>query len=465
MAMGRRSGGQQQDLFISAAALPKSLGHVFYRKLNQLLAEAGFDRWVEALCEPHYAKKGRPSVAPGVYFRMLLVGYFEGIQSQRGIAWRCADSLSLREFLGTPLSEDTPDHSSLSYIRERLPEDVHQAVFDWVLKVAKEKRLFKGKTVAVDSSPLEANAAMKSIVRRDTGEDWKEYVTKLMKEDGVIEKDATPSDEEVRRFDKGRKNKTVSNEDWESETDPEARITRMKDGTTHLAYKAENVVDLDTNLLLAAVVYYGNQADTATLEDSLNHAQTNQREAGSDAVIENVAADKGYHGGETLETLAEHTPYRTYIPEPKRKRKGKRNWKDRSVAERKAVEANRRRMKGQRGKKLQRLRSEKVERTFAHLLETGGARRTWLRGIDKVRKRYSLAAAAHNLGVLMRSLFGIGTPRSLQQFRTDLEKVLSSLYLAYTAVRRWIGITDAFRKPMLDLTRATTAPWLAVLAL
>lgn len=461
MAMGHRGGAQQQDLFVPTAQLPRSIGHVFYRKLNELLAEAGFDPWVEKLCESHYAKgKGRPGVPPGVYFRMLLVGYFEGIQSQRGIAWRCADSLSLREFLGLAWTKEAPDHSSLSYIRERLPQETHAAVFEWVLKVAVDKQLLKGKTVAVDSTTLEANAAMKSIVRRDTGEDWKEYVTRLMQNEGVVAPNQTPTDEEVRNYDRKRADKKVSNEEWVSESDPEARITRMKDGTTHLAYKAENVVDLDSHLVLAAEVYQGDQADVSTLEDSVYAAQTNQREAGSDVVIADVAADKGYHAAETLEAIAEHTPYRTYIPEPKRakkdQRKGpRRGRKSPPPTQRKAVLANRRRMRGQRGKRLQRLRSEVVERTFAHLLETGGARRTWLRGIEKVRKRYSLAAAAHNLGVLMRALFGIGTPRSLQQFRLDLAAALSLAQIAYMHIRR--RCFASWRRP--EIARRSSQPW------
>ena len=449
MAMGRRDAGRQQDLFITTDQLPKSIGHVFYLKLNELLAEAGFDAWVEKLCEKHYAKKtGRPSIAPGIYFRMLFIGYFEGIQSQRGIAWRCADSLSLRRFLGIQLTAETPDHSSLSYIRERLPREVHQAVFEWVLKIAVDRQLLKGKTVAVDSSSLEASAAMKSIVRRDTGDDWNEYVIGLMKDEGVVAEDETPTDEEIRNYDKKRENKKVSNDEWVSPADPDARITRMKDGTTHLAYKAENVVDLDSNLIMAAEIYHGDQADVNTLEDSVNAAQTNQQVAGSDEVIADVVADKGYHSAATLTTIAEHTPYRTYIPEPQRAKKSqhksRRSGSAKPPQQRKAVLANRRRMKGDRGKGLQKLRSEIVERTFAHLLETGGVRRTWLCGIDKVRKRYSLAAAAHNLSVLMRTLFGIGTPRSLQQLRMALAAALSLAQIAYLAL--WRPITTIWTR-------------------
>ena len=452
MALGKRKSEQQEELFITADRMPRSPGHVFYQKVNRLLADGGFDRWVEELCEPFYAEqRGRPGIPPGVYFRMLLVGYFEGIGSQRGIAWRCADSLSLREFLGIPLGEDSPDHSSLSVIRNRLPLEVHRAVFVWFLRLAQEKKLVQGKTVAVDSTTLEANAAMKSIVRRDTGEDWNEYLTRLMQAEGAIEADETPSDEERRRFDKQRKDKTVSNDEWVSESDPDARIAKMKVGTTHLAYKAEHVVDLASEIILAAEVYHADQADTHTLEDSVNHAQTNHREAGSKVQIVDVAADKGYHGAETLTGIREHTPYRTYVPEPERKYDCR--WTDKPPEQKEAVYANRRRTRGERGKRLQRLRSELVERSFAHVCETGGARRTWLRTIEKVQKRYLLSAAAHNLGCIMRKLFGIGTPRGLVGF---VDLALAS-YLANVAlVRPLVGL---WRSENRDTQ--TAAPFLA----
>jgi transposase len=438
MAMGKREDEQQQDLFITHDKLPRSPGHVFYQKLNRLLAEEGFDRWIEALCEPHYCKgKGRPSVPPGVYFRMLLVGYFEGINSQRGIAWRCSDSLSLRDFLGIALGEDSPDHSSLSYIRNRLPLEVHNAMFVWVLALLQKKKLLQGKVVGVDSTLLEADAAMKSIVRRDTGEDWKEYLTGLMKAEGLLdENDNPPSDDELRKFDKSRKDKKVSNEEWVSETDADARIAKMKDGTTHLAYKAEHVLDLQTEAILAAEIYHADFGDTHTLEDSLHTAQINLEETGSEVEIRDAAADKGYHSNGTITELDEHTTFRSYIPEPESKHN--RVWTDKPPEQKEAVYANRRRTRGPRGKKLQRLRSERVERSFAHVCETGGARRTWLIGIENVRKRYLISAAAHNLGLLMRSLFKMGTPRGLQQFKTDLEGVVSSFYLAWLATaRRW----------------------------
>ena len=413
MAMGKR-GSRQESLFIATDHLAHSPGHPFYQKLNVVLADAGFDGWIESRCEQYYQGddvRGRKSIAPGVYFRMLLVGYFEGIDSQRGIAWRCADSLAVRRFLGVPLDEDTPDHSTLTNTRQRLPREVFDEMFQFVLKIADEKKLLSGKTVGVDSTTLEANAAMKSIVRKDSGEDWKQYVTRLMREEGVIGGQDEPTDEEVRRFDKKRKNKKVSNDEWESATDKDARMTKMKDGTTHLAYKAEHVVDLKSDLVLAAEIYPANRGDTRTLTDSVMTAQLHLQEAGVTATIEDVVADKGYHSAEVIETC-DALQVRTYIPEPRRPHESK--WTDKPEAHRRAVLNNRRRVKRDKSKTLQRRRSEVVERTFAHICDTGGTRRSWLRGLVDVGKRYLMAAAAHNLGRLMRRMYGIGKPKSLQ---------------------------------------------------
>ena len=432
MALGRRKDVRQQEMWVSTADLPQSVGHIFYVKLNELLADAGFDRFVEQLCQSHYDKKmGRPGIPPGVYFRMLLIGYFEGIGSQRGIAWRCADSLSLRSFLGIPLSEATPDHSSLTRVRDRLPLQIHEAVFRFVLQVVDRAGLLKGKAVAVDATTLEANAAMKSIVRRDTGEDWNEYLKRLMLEQGLIDDEDEPTDEELRRFDKGRKNKRVSNQQWVSPTDPASRITRMKDGRTHLAYKAEHVLDLETEAVLAAEIYEADMGDTDTLVVSVMEAQAHLDEAGVAAQIEEAVADKGYHAAASLE-LAACVNLRTYIAEPKRK--GKLRWVDKPLEYKQAVYGNRRRCKTEKSKKLQRLRSERVERSFAHLCETGGSRRTWLRGLDKVRKRYLMSAVARNLSLVMRRLFGVGSARSLQG---EGEELCFSCASYITAVRAW----------------------------
>jgi transposase len=418
MALGKRK-REQQGLWIATTELPKSPGHPFYQKLNELLAEADFDRWVEKLCAPYYAEKmGRPSIPPGVYFRMILVGYFEGVGSQRGIAWRCRDSRSLAEFLGIPLNESTPDHSSLTRVHQRLPLEIHEQVFVFVLKIAADKKLLKGKTVAVDSTTLEANAAMKSIVRKDNGEDWKTYLTGLAQEAGI----ENPTAEDLRKFDKNR-DKKVSNNEWQSPADPDSRIAKMKDGTTHLAYKAEHVVDVQTDLVLAATVEPADHGDAETLCDSVVQADMNLQTADRTAAIEEVVADKGYHKASSLE-LCTAFAYRTYIPEPRRPHRSR--WTDKPAGYREAVYANRRRVRGSRGKRLQRLRSELTERSFAHVCETGGARRTWLRGLDKVRKRYLIQVAARNLGVILRNLFGIGTPRTLQ----GLVGLVWSLYFA-----------------------------------
>jgi transposase len=413
MAMGKRK-PRQESLFVTTDQLAPSSGHPFYQKLNQLLDEARFDRWIEERCAAYYEQtehRGQPSLPPGVYFRMLLVGYFEGLDSQRGIAWRCSDSLSLRAFLGIPLDERTPDHSTLTNTRKRLPAEVFEEVFQFVLGIAAAKKLIAGKTVGVDSTTLEANAAMKSIVRRDTGEDWKEYVIRLMREEGAIGPEDTPSTEEVLRYDRKRKGKTVSNADWKSATDGDAKIARMKDGTTHLAYKAEHVVDLDSDLVLAAEIRPADHADTATLADSLVAAQIHLKAAGSDAVIEEAVGDKGYHAAATIE-LCDFFEVRTYIPEPKLAKPA--TWPDQPEAHRRAALNNRRRMERSKGKALQRRRSEVVERTFAHICETGGSRRSHLRGLVNVTKRYLIAAAAHNLGRILRRLMGVGKPRTLQ---------------------------------------------------
>jgi transposase len=432
MSMGRHRAEYQHGLWVPTADLPRSPGHAFYDRLNALLAQAGFDGHVEDLCQPHYADGiGRESIPPGVYFRMLVVGYFESLDSQRAIAWRCADSLSLRAFLGIPLNEATPDHSSLTKIRQRLPLDVHERVFVFVLGLAHEKKLLRGKTVAVDATTLEANAAMRAIVRKDTSEDWKEYLRRLLAEEGVED----PTDEEVRRFDKGRQKK-VSNQEWESPADPDSRIARMKDGTTHLAYKAEHVVDLDSEFVLAAAVHPADRADAATLVDGVLHAQINMVLAGREQEIEEVVADKGYHKAQTL-AECEHWHTRTYIPEPRRR---KYTWADKPPAWRQATAANRRRTQGARSKRLQKKRSELVERSFAHVCETGGGRRTWLRGLENVTKRYLVQVAAHNLGLLMRKLFGVGKPRVLQ----GAGRLLVAIgYWLARLFNQWIGVGRA----------------------
>jgi transposase len=408
MGLGRRTRLRQTELWVATDSLPQTPQHVFYEKLNSVLADGGFDDFVEDLCEPFYAGNvGRPGIPPGIYFRMLFVGFFEDIDSQRGIAWRCADSRSLSQFLGYAINEKTPDHSSLTRVRDRLPLEISEQVFAFVLALADSHKLLTSKTVAVDSTYLEANAAMKSIVRKETGEDWKDYVKRLATEDGV----EIENDEDLRKYDKNRKNKKVSNEEWESESDPDSRIAKMKDSRTHAAYKAEHTIDLESDFIIDASVYHADQADSATLLQSLASAQKNLDEAEVYRHIEEVVADKGYHKNETLAACRNWGLFglRTYIPEPNSGYE--RRWTDKPPGYKEAVCANRRRVKGDRGKQLQKKRGEFVERSFAHVCETGGARRTWLRGIEKVNKRYKVHVAARNLGLLMRGLFGIGKPR------------------------------------------------------
>jgi Transposase domain (DUF772)/Transposase DDE domain len=439
------------DLVITLKDLPPPPANPFYTRLNALLEEAGFEPFVEDLCRPYYAEGfGRPGVPPGVYFRMLFFGYFEGLDSQRAIAWRCADSRSAQAFLGLPPHQATPDHSSLTKIGKRLPPLVHEQVFDFVLKLAEDKGLIPGKTVGVDSTMLEANASMKTIVRRDNGDDWKDYLRKLAAEAGLD----NPSDEDLRRFDQQRKNKKVSNKDWTSPSDPDSKIAKMKDGTTHLAYKAEHVVDLQTELILAAPVYPADQPDSATLLESVVEAQIHVMEAESGTSLEELAtqpeaavaelttveeavADKGYHKAETLADC-EAAAVRTYIPEKRQKQE--RVWTDKPPEWERAYRNNRRRVSGSRSKRLQKLRSEKVERTFAHVCETGGGRRSWLRGLQKVGTRYLMRVAGHNLGIIMRWVFGKGTPRSLQGLRAALLVWIGGLVgTAARSKRSWVA--------------------------
>lgn len=418
------------------ATLARGPGHPFYRRLNELLAEAGFDRFVEGLCEPHYAKVGRPGIPPGVYFRMLLVGYFENIDTQRGIAWRCGDSMSLREFLGLGVGGSVPDHSSMTVIRRRLPEAVYAEVFRWVLGQLRGKGLLKGKALGVDATTLEANAAMKAIVRRDTGQGWMKYLKELAKAEGIAE----PTAEQARRLDRRRRGKKVSNDDWHNPHDPDARITKMKDGTTGLAYKAEHAVDLDTQAIVAATVAPGDTGDTATIGVTVLEAQNHMEAAGVEVGTTAAVADKGYHGAESVARLQEWG-IRTYVAEPLA---GRRRWADKPVAQQRAFRENRRRIRGERGKALQRRRSEITERAFAHVCETGGGRRAWVRGLEGVAKLHLMRCMAYNLGLLMRKTIGAGKPR------TAADAIGTLICWLYGQLRNFWGHLLHFHRPSHD---------------
>ena len=419
--MKKQSRGRQETLWIPHDAIASSPGHPFYEHLERVLREEGFDGFVESKCSSYYAKtQGRPSIPPGVYFRMLLIGYFERIDSERGICWRCADSLSLRRFLGLALDESTPEHSSLSRIRTRLPLEVHDAVFGWVLGVLAQQGLIDGKTLGVDATTLEANAALRSIVRRDTGESYESFLKELARKSGV----ETPTRAELAKLDKKR-SKKGSNKDWVNPHDPDAEIMKMKSGGTHLAHKAEHAVDMSgEGAVLAVTLHGGAKGDTKSLPDTLEEAQSNLEELAddedsSDQIHEDagreVVADKGYHGNETLLALIEED-YRTYISEPDR---GGRKWKDKQDAQA-ATYANRRRVRGERGKQLLRRRGELLERPFAHYLEAGGMRRTHLREHGNILKRLLVHVAGFNLGILMRELIGKGTPKEYAELQAAL---------------------------------------------
>src|SRR5689334_13379464 len=406
MALGRQ-GERQTDLMIGWAELPRSPGHAFYDRLQAVLVAAGFDRFAEGECAPYYAsRRGRPSIPPGRYFRMHLVGYFEGIDSERGLEWRCADSLSLREFLRLGTTEPVPDHSWLSKTRSRLPLEVHEAVFAWVLERLAEHGLIRGERIGVDASTMEANAALRAIVRRDTGEDYRTMLERLAKESGI----ATPSAEDLIRLDRKRKGKRLSNAEWASATDPEARIAKLKDGRTRLAYKPEHAVDLDTGAIVAAEVHLADRGDTATLPDTLEAAAANLAAVDAGPTVETPAelvAERGYHSRDGLKDL-EDGAWKSRIAE--KKGAGVSRWRGDEEA-RRAVYDNRARLRSGVAKEAFKLRAELCERSFALVLDRGGMRRAWLRGGENLKKRYLVHVAGYNLGLIMRLLVGAGTPR------------------------------------------------------
>src|SRR5664279_410081 len=436
MAMSKRSGGEkQEDIWIAHTELAVAPGHPFYKRLNELLEGARFDEVVEGLCARFYhARLGRPSLRPGIYFRALLIGYFEGIDSERGIAWRVADSLALRRFLGIGLDERTPDHSTISRTRRLIDMDRHREVFAGVLGLLAERGLLKGQRMGIDATTLEANAAMRSIVRRDTGETYDEFLRGLAKASGID----TPTREDLVRLDRKRKKRT-SNKEWKSPADGDARIAKMKDGRTHLAYKAEHAVDMDTGAVLAVTLQGADQGDTATLDETLCEAgmavaeqvgreaelRPNEAPQVNVAGIEETVTDKCYHSGAVVKRMKAYG-VRSYIPE--KKQKGRRNWAGKQ-AEQQAVYANRRRVRGEYGKSLLRRRGELVERSFAHCYETGAMRRCHLRGHENILKRQLIHVGAFNLSLILRKWLGAGTPR---EWKNRFGRLVLLVYLLFT---------------------------------
>jgi len=398
MAMGTRKQERQQEFWIASKDVVEPPGNAFYDRLNNILGEHRFDRKVEALCRKFYKKSqyGRPSIAPGVYFRALLIGYFEGLDSERGIAWRVADSLSLRRFLGFALDEQTPDHSTISRTRRLYWLETHKAIFKWVIGILTGEGLIQGQTIAIDATTLEANAAMKSIVRRDNGQGYNDYLIGLAQAAGI----ENPTREELARMDRKRKKKG-SNDEWRSPADPDARIAKMKDGRTHLAHKAEHVVDLSSGALLAIMLEPANEGDTTTVHKTLAEAQSVSRQI-HPLGVEELVADKGYPSGETLKQL--HAGgVRSYLPEPAR------------------------------GKRLQKIRSELTERTFAHMYETGAMRRVHLQGRKNILKRLLIHGAAFNLSLILRKVLGAGTPRGFGDIHAELFAAIRNAWAGFFA--------------------------------
>lgn len=428
----RKENERQEEIWIPQTALGKGASHPFYQRLNQLLDENDFDEFVEGVCQGFYAEKlGRPSLAPGMYFRLLQIGYFEGIDSERGIAWRANDSLGLRRFLRVGLDESAPDHSTISRTRRLIDVETHREVFSWVLRVLAERGLLKGQTLGIDATTLEANAALRTIVRRETGEAYQDFLRRLGQESGI----PTPTREQMARLD-GKRAHKGSNEEWEHPHDPDARITKMKNGRTHLAHKVEQGVDLLSGAVVAVTIASADAGDTQTVRETVCEASEQIAEVAGEtknAPVDpegpkEVVLDKGYHSNEVLVALA-NWDVRSYCSEPDR---GRRCWQEKQE-EQAAVYANRRRIRGVRGKRLLRQRGEKVERSFAHLYETGGMRRVHLRRHPNILKRLLVHVAAFNLGLVMRKIFGRGTPRGLQGCRV-------SLFLA-----PWRRLSEAWR--------------------
>jgi transposase len=449
MAMGTRQ-TEQPPLWVATSDLPSSPGHPFYAKLSAILDAEGFDRFAEDQCRRFYAPTmGRPSLEPGRYFRLLLVGYFEGLDAERGIAWRAADSLAVRRFVRLGIEEAAPDHSTISRTRRLIDVDTHRAVFTWVQQRLVAAGLLKGRTIAIDATTLEANAAMRSIVRRDTGESYQAFLTRLAETSGI----QTPTREALARLDRKRKKKT-SNKDWTNPHDPDAKVTKMKDGRTHLAHKAEHAVDLETGAIVAVTVQGADQGDTTTIGETATAAADQIEDAQADVdepqALQEIIGDKGYHSNQSMVDL-EAVGIRSYIAEPDR---GRRDWSKQPDAQA-PVYRNRRRLRGPRGRRLMRQRGERIERSFAHLYDTGGMRRTHLRGHQNILKRLLIHAGGFNLGLLIRSILGVGTPRGLQG---RLAAVLAAVATLIAVARHRFTEIRAARRVIAAMSGCVAVP-------
>jgi transposase len=406
MFFAKKKAGQSEFWIAADQVITSSQGG-FYAKLDETLESFGFAAKVRALCAPAYDQSGvgRPGIDPAVYLKMMMVGFFEDLPSERAIATRCADSISIRQFLHYELTEATPDHSSLSIIRQRLAGPIYEQVFTLVLSALQEHGLLKGRNVGIDSSVMEANASLRGLVNRNTGEAYWDYVKRLAAESGIDPQDSAA----VRKFDR-RRPKKMSNQEWENPADPDAKIGPKKDGATDMIYKPQTVVDLDTGAIVGAEVLPGDQADNQAVATPILEAQqsinASRGEALNQLTVQTATADKGYYGVGQLQALQQEQ-IKTVICDPVSNRRLDKL----EPAEQQTVKAARRSTHSNYGKELLRKRGQHIERGFAHILDCGGMRRATLRGRLNLQKRFKLAAAFYNLSQLMRKLIGVGTPK------------------------------------------------------
>ena len=465
---GNKEKAAQPEFWVATQQLPKSPKSTFYSKLDETLESFEFAAKVRQLCAPAYKQTGtgRPGIDPVVYLKMIMVGFFEDLPSERAIAARCADSMSIRAFLNYELDEKTPDHSTFTIIRQRLGLEIYERIFTLTLQALREHGLLRGKNLGIDSSVIEANASLRALVHRNTEEQYWDYVKRLAAENGIDPDDTAA----VRKFDRHRPGKG-SNQEWVNPHDPDAKIGRTKDGATDMIYKPEAVVDLDTGAIVQAQVHTGDQADHKEMATRVLEAQQNINKAAGEKLdtltVNTVTSDKGYYAVNELQALQQED-IRTVIADPIDTRRLDKLEPD----QKKAVQAAQRSVKSKSGKDLLRRRGMHIERSFAHILDCGGMRRTTLRGWENLNKRFKLAAAVYNLSQLMRKLFGIGTPKQLAargrllflQF-TYLLVVIARIVRPYTstcirisfATREIFSITAPQRIQMLrGNTRSST---------
>ena len=400
----------QQEFWIETRRLPQATASTFYRKLDETLDSIGFAAGVREICLPAYAdssRGGRPGIDPAVYFKMLMIGFFENLPSERAIASRCADSLSLRAFLGYGLEEATPDHSSLSVIRGRLGTAIYQVAFELVLQGLRQHGLLKGRNLGIDSSVIEANASLRELVHRNTEEQYWEYVKRLAAEAGIDPTDTKA----VRRFDKKREGRKTSNQEWVNPHDRDAKVGVTKHGACDMIYKPEHITDLDTGVIVAAEVRCGDEGDTVGLAERVLAAGEVLARVCEDPmqtkVLTSLTADEGYFAVEEVCCL-QGERVRVVIGDP---HATKRKPDNQDPMVRQVLRKARQAVTSKSGKALLRKRGEHLERSFCHVLDHGKHRRATLRGRKNLTKRQLAAAFTHNLSLLMRHLTGHGTAK------------------------------------------------------